>query len=110
MKADDAPGDDKIIVEPKEKSEDSSPDAAGADSSSSDSAQEKGKQNPPQTERKFTVPPGLAWIPQNLTWSKLKPVIRCSLVAWVSVVLMIIGPVSRSLGQVSVYVPPAASH
>ena len=97
----DPPGGDEIAVEPKEKSESGDPDAARASSSSSDDTHEKEAQNPPAAKRKFTVPPVLAWIPANLTWSKLKPVIRCSLTAWVSVVLMITRPVSRSLGQVS---------
>lgn len=100
MKTDDLPGDDGIAVESKEKPEAGVPDA-GASSSSSDATHQKENQNPPEPRRNFTVPSSLAWIPQNLTWSKLKPVIRCSLVAWVSAVFMIVGPVSRVVGQVS---------
>ena len=102
MKTDDLPGDDEIVVESKEKPEVGVPDAAGASSSSSDTTHQKENQNPPEPRRNFTVPSSLAWIPQNLTWSKLKPVIRCSLVAWVSALFMIIGPVSHAVGQVSV--------
>lgn len=101
-------GGDETIVELKEKPESYSVDPAGASSLSSDAAQEKEKENPPPPERKFTLPPGLAWIPANLTWSQLKTVIRCTLTAWVSVVFMIVGPVSRSLGQVSANIQPRA--
>lgn len=100
----DPSGSDEIVVEPKEKSDSSTSDAAGGDT-----VQEKEKQEPPPAGGKFTVPSGLAWIPQNATWSKLKPVIRCSLTAWVALVLMIIRPVSRSLGQVSINIPLAPS-
>lgn len=92
----DPPGDEEIAVEPKEKS-----DASTSDAPVGDVVQENEGQNPPRAQRKFAVPSGLAWIPPNATWSKLKPVIRCSLTAWVSVILMIIRPVSRRLGQVN---------
>lgn len=92
-------GGDEIVAEPKEKSEGSTSDAAGGDAD-----QDREKENPPPPRKKFTVPSALAWIPQSMTWSKLKPVIRCSLTAWVSLVLMIIGPVSRPLGQVNISV------
>ena len=94
------PGGDETI-EPKEKPDGRSVEPTGASSSSSDAIQEKEKENPPPPVPKLTLPPIIAWIPANFTWPKLKPVIRCALTAWVSVVLMIIGPVSRSLGQVS---------
>ena len=40
------------------------------------------------------------WILKNWNWSKLKPVIRCSLVAWVAVVLFVIPRVESFFGQV----------
>ncbi|KDR73331.1 hypothetical protein GALMADRAFT_228417 [Galerina marginata CBS 339.88] len=40
-----------------------------------------------------------AWVPQNLVWSKVKPVIRCALVTWVSTVLFLIPAVMRMMGQ-----------
>lgn len=100
MKTDKPHEDDEIIVEGKEKPESQSADPVGANSSSSDVIQEKGKEIPPPPERKFTLPSSLAWIPANLTWSRLKPVIRCSLTAWVCVVFLVVRPLSRSLGQV----------
>lgn len=93
----DPPGREDIVVEPKEKSDGGTSDAAGGDV-----IQEEEERNTQPAARKFTVPKSLAWIPQNMSWSKLKPVIRCSLAAWVAAVLMIIGPVSRSLGQVGI--------
>jgi len=46
------------------------------------------------------LPAQLQWIPRNWTWSNLKPVIRCSIVAWVSAVLFIIPRVELLMGQV----------
>ena len=40
------------------------------------------------------------WIVKNLNWSKLKPVIRCAVVGWVSLVLFVIPKVEVLLGQV----------
>ena len=40
------------------------------------------------------------WIVKNWNWSKLKPVIRCAVVAWVAVVLFVIPRVERFFGQV----------
>jgi len=95
-------GGDETIVEPKEKLENKSANpGASASPSSSSAIQERGKEDPPPPEKKFTLPPSIAWIPANFTWSQLKTVIRCSLTAWVSLLFTIIGPVSRSLGQVS---------
>ena len=49
---------------------------------------------------KSKLPSNFLWIPANWTWSKLKPVIRCALAGWVSVLLMVIQPVLRTMGQV----------
>lgn len=100
----DPTGANEVVVQPKEKSDGSDSDAPGVDV-----VQEEEEQNPPPAAKKFTFPSSLAWIPQNMTWSKLKVVIRCSLTAWVSVVLMIIRPVSRPLGQVSINAPLSSS-
>ncbi|RPD56328.1 hypothetical protein L226DRAFT_538461 [Lentinus tigrinus ALCF2SS1-7] len=48
---------------------------------------------------KRLIPIDLGWIPANFTWSKLKPVIRCAVVCWVSTVLMIIPRTSTMMGQ-----------
>ena len=40
------------------------------------------------------------WIVKNWVWSKLKPVIRCAVVAWVGVVLFVIPRVEAFFGQV----------
>ena len=89
------------ITEPEEKLEIRSADPTGASTSSTDAIQEKENVNPPPSERKFTLPSSLAWIPANLTWPRLKPVIRCALSAWVAIVFMIITRVAHPLGQVS---------
>ncbi|KAF8911493.1 hypothetical protein CPB84DRAFT_1671782 [Gymnopilus junonius] len=40
-----------------------------------------------------------AWIPQNWTWSKIKPVIRCALAGWISLVLFVIPKVELMMGS-----------
>ena len=84
----------------EEKLESKGADPAGASSSSSDAVQEEKEEIPPP-ERKFTLPSSLAWIPANCTWSRFKPLIRCSLMAWVSILLSILGDVAHPLGQAS---------
>ena len=48
------------------------------------------------------------WIVKNWNWSKLKPVIRCAVVAWVAVVLFVIPKVEVFFGQVCRMRPPPA--
>ncbi len=43
----------------------------------------------------------LGWIPNNLNWSKIKPALRSALLAWVSLLFVIIPKLSVMLGQVS---------
>lgn len=45
-------------------------------------------------------PINLQWIPPNFTWSKIKPVLRSALTAWISVLFFIIPSLERMLGQV----------
>lgn len=47
------------------------------------------------------LPFNFGWIPANFTWSKIKPVIRCALTAWVSIIFVVISKTERVLGQVS---------
>lgn len=104
MKTDQPPPDQRVgdeITELDEKKEAHSPDPAGASSSGSDAVQEKREETPPPG-RKFTLPSSLAWIPANSTWSHLKPVIRCALMAWVSIMFTILNEVAHPLGQVGV--------
>ena len=89
------------IIEPEEELEIHSADPAAASTSSTDAIREKEDESPPPPKRKFKLPPSLAWIPANFTWPQLKPVIRCSLSAWVALVCMILPGVARPLGQVS---------
>lgn len=42
----------------------------------------------------------LKWIPANWTWSKLKPVIRGTIVAFVSVLLLVISRAEHAIGNV----------
>jgi hypothetical protein len=48
-----------------------------------------------------TVKPDFKWVPQNSTWSKWKPVIRCALAAWICGLLFIIPNTENAMGQVS---------
>ena len=47
-----------------------------------------------------TLPSSLRWIPANFTWSKIKPVIRCSIAASLAVILFVIPTVELVMGQV----------
>jgi hypothetical protein len=51
-------------------------------------------------KRKFKLPASLQWIPANWTWSKIKPVIRCALSAWIAAIFFIIPRVQIFLGNV----------
>ncbi|KAI0089790.1 hypothetical protein BDY19DRAFT_888753 [Irpex rosettiformis] len=49
----------------------------------------------------------LSWIPNNMTWSKIKPALRCALAAWVSLLFLLITDLSVMLGQATaVLMPP----
>ncbi|KAI0344331.1 hypothetical protein BDW22DRAFT_1355705 [Trametopsis cervina] len=50
----------------------------------------------------------LNWVPSNFTWSKLKPVIRSALLAWVSSLFVIISKTEVLLGQASFLILIAA--
>ena len=43
----------------------------------------------------------LQWVPQNNTWSKAQPVIRCALAAWICGLLFIIPKTENAMGQVA---------
>ncbi|KAF8344985.1 hypothetical protein F5887DRAFT_968850 [Amanita rubescens] len=55
----------------------------------------------------WKVPQALQWIPANFTWEKLKPVIRCALAGWISVVVFVIPKSNAYMGQVSCPIVPA---
>ncbi|KZT24411.1 hypothetical protein NEOLEDRAFT_1207860 [Neolentinus lepideus HHB14362 ss-1] len=61
----------------------------------------KGKGGKTRSSLGLTLPPNLKWIPNNWTSSKLKPVIRSALTAWISVLLLIIPRTERMMGQAS---------
>ena len=56
----------------------------------------------------WKVPQALQWIPANFTWEKLKPVIRCALAGWISVVVFVIPKSNAYMGQVSVSFVPTS--
>ena len=49
----------------------------------------------------WALPQFLQWIPANFTWENLKPVIRCAVAAWISVVFFVIPAVANLTGQVN---------
>ena len=66
--------------------------------------QEEKEKPPPLTFGQWLLkksPIDLNWIPANLNWSKLKPVIRSAIGAWISVLFFIIPRTEVVLGQVS---------
>ncbi|KAH9906104.1 uncharacterized protein B0H18DRAFT_898949 [Fomitopsis serialis] len=44
-------------------------------------------------------PLDLAWIPANFSWPKIKPVIRSSVMAFISIIFMVLSPVEGVTGQ-----------
>jgi hypothetical protein len=51
----------------------------------------------------FELPNCLRWIPDNWTPSKLMTAIRCAVSEWASLLLLIINPSARAMGQVRSY-------
>lgn len=47
-------------------------------------------------------PIDFAWVPNNWTWSKIKPVIRNAINGWLAVILLVIPSVEKAMGQVRV--------
>jgi hypothetical protein len=52
---------------------------------------------------KFELPSCLRWIPDNWTLLKCMTAIRCAVSEWVSLLLLIINPSTRAMGQVRSY-------
>ncbi|CDO69808.1 hypothetical protein BN946_scf184803.g6 [Trametes cinnabarina] len=80
--------------------------AHDADPSPDDDSNEKSRarapKKPPEPWPKRLarlLPIDLSWIPPNLTYSKIKPVIRCAFVCFVSAILMVIPRVYNLMGQ-----------
>lgn len=48
----------------------------------------------------FELPDCLRWIPENWTISKWRPAIRCAVTEWASLLLLVINPSMRAMGQV----------
>lgn len=51
----------------------------------------------------FELPNCLRWIPDNWTMSKWTTAIRCAVSEWASLLLLIINPSARAMGQVRSY-------
>jgi hypothetical protein len=51
----------------------------------------------------FELPNCLRWIPDNWTLSKWMTAIRCAVSEWASLLLLIINPSARAMGQVRSY-------
>lgn len=68
-------------------------------------ASDRHRQGPGRASRSWTFivkhfPLDLAWIPNNWSWSKIKPIIRAWVQGWISVIFMVIPRVESVLGQV----------
>ncbi|KAF8067019.1 hypothetical protein FPV67DRAFT_1769133 [Lyophyllum atratum] len=70
----------------------------------SDSPNEKsraGEKQKKEKEEKWTIPEDWRWIPDNLNYTGLKPVIRSAIAAWIGLVLFVIPRVQLVLGKAS---------
>lgn len=47
----------------------------------------------------FELPDCLRWIPDNWNLSKWKPAIRCAVAEWISLVLLVVKPSTRAMGN-----------
>lgn len=79
--------------------------------SSSTSNSKNEKESPGDKSKKdgkekgnIKLPKNMEWIPNNWTWPKIKPAIRCAVAAWLSCVLFLIPAVIAYMGQVCVLV------
>jgi hypothetical protein len=91
----------------KEHTSPSLPPFPGAPKQESSSNDNKGKSTanrPISSQRarasRFELPDYLHWIIDNWKWSKWQPAIRCAISEWASLLLLIIGPSRRVMGQV----------
>ena len=74
----------------------------------SDETAKKGEQGEQEKPPRLTfaqwilnrLPVDLTWIPANWSWSKIKPVIRCAFVGWISVFFIIVPKLEVLLGPV----------
>ncbi|KAF7338075.1 hypothetical protein MVEN_02032000 [Mycena venus] len=92
---------EKIEEEKKPESDPKLPTPSqSGDSSSVGSATKKSERSASST---FDLewPHSLQWVPDNLTWPKLKPTIRSAIAGWISTVLFLVPAVERFLGQAS---------
>jgi hypothetical protein len=69
---------------------------------SSDNGDMKAKGATATPQRKRAWPASLVWIPNNWKWTSAQTVIRCSVVGWLSLVLLMISQVEVAMGIVSV--------
>lgn len=82
------------------------PDRAPPNSGHTPSTHSKPSSRPDEPEDRATapskgrLPATLKWIPDNWTYSNIKPVIRCAFAAWISSVLFVIPKVEIFMGQV----------
>jgi hypothetical protein len=51
------------------------------------------------TSSRFGMPGYLRWIPDNWTISKWMPAIRCAVAEWTSLVLLVVNPSLKAMGQ-----------
>ncbi|KAF8642481.1 hypothetical protein AX16_009482 [Volvariella volvacea WC 439] len=89
----------RINTNVKEKEKESAP-ATPPDADEQEKEEEKEKEELWKRCARGVVQ-SVAWIPENWTWSNIKPVIRCAVAAWTSTVLFLIPAVERLMGQAS---------
>ncbi|KAF7363690.1 hypothetical protein MSAN_01026700 [Mycena sanguinolenta] len=89
-------------IEVPEKTEaDPKPESATRSDSTSTGSASSSQQTSSNAFDWLEWPSSLQWVPNNLTWAKIKPTIRSAIAAWLSTILFLIPAVERFLGQAS---------
>ncbi|KAJ6502261.1 hypothetical protein C8R45DRAFT_818343 [Mycena sanguinolenta] len=88
------------IEVPKKSEVDTKPESATRSDSTSTGSASSSQQTPNANAFDWLEwPDSLEWVPNNLTWAKIKPTIRSAIAAWLSTVLFLIPAIGRFMGQ-----------
>ncbi|KAJ7172199.1 hypothetical protein C8R46DRAFT_893839 [Mycena filopes] len=75
------------------------PDFSSEASTSSEQAKHSDSSSSARGFESIPWPRSLQWVPDNLTWPKLKPAIRSAVAAWITTAIFLIPKVESTVGQ-----------